>query len=53
MAHHFVKMQYSIVDEVACADEASCMAACGSPVGCSNIAYPKLVLQILPLGRSR
>jgi len=37
-------------DEVACADPESCTAACGNPVGCSNIAYPKLVLELMPTG---
>ena len=42
---------YFILDEVACADSAECMKACKNPVGCSNIAYPKLVLGILPNGK--
>ncbi|XP_038051759.1 sodium/myo-inositol cotransporter-like [Patiria miniata] len=37
-------------DEVACASQETCMAVCGSPLGCTNIAYPKLVLGILPVG---
>ncbi|XP_022083327.1 sodium/myo-inositol cotransporter-like isoform X2 [Acanthaster planci] len=37
-------------DEVACASEETCMAVCGSPSGCSNIAYPKLALGVLPVG---
>ncbi|XP_033640936.1 sodium/myo-inositol cotransporter-like [Asterias rubens] len=37
-------------DEVACASEETCMAACGSSTGCSNIAYPKLVMGVLPVG---
>ncbi|XP_071800571.1 sodium/mannose cotransporter SLC5A10-like [Asterias amurensis] len=37
-------------DEVACIGAESCLAACGSEVGCSNIAYPKLVLELLPTG---
>ncbi|XP_033109581.1 sodium/myo-inositol cotransporter 2-like, partial [Anneissia japonica] len=37
-------------DEVACADPATCEAICGVPAGCSNIAYPKLVLELMPTG---
>ncbi|XP_060598058.1 sodium/glucose cotransporter 4-like [Ruditapes philippinarum] len=37
-------------DEVACVDPEECTKYCGNPVGCSNIAYPKLVLEILPTG---
>ncbi|XP_069120111.1 sodium/mannose cotransporter SLC5A10-like [Argopecten irradians] len=37
-------------DEVACADPEECMRICENPVGCSNIAYPKLVLELLPRG---
>ncbi|XP_022108994.1 sodium/glucose cotransporter 4-like [Acanthaster planci] len=37
-------------DDVACASAESCKAACGSEVGCSNIAYPRLVLELLPTG---
>lgn len=27
-----------------------CQEVCGTPSGCSDIAYPKLVLEILPTG---
>ncbi|EDO44833.1 predicted protein, partial [Nematostella vectensis] len=37
-------------DRVACSTRESCMAVCGSEVGCSNIAYPELVLKIMPTG---
>ena len=37
-------------DEVACVDGDNCEAACGSAIACSNIAYPTLVLRILPAG---
>lgn len=37
-------------DEVACADPEECMRICDNPVGCSNIAYPKLILELLPQG---
>ncbi|KAL5012467.1 hypothetical protein ScPMuIL_011018 [Solemya velum] len=37
-------------DEVACVDPDLCQKYCDNPVGCSNIAYPKLVLELLPVG---
>ncbi|XP_064616988.1 sodium/glucose cotransporter 4-like [Liolophura sinensis] len=37
-------------DEVACVDPAACECICGNPAGCSNIAYPVLVLKILQPG---
>ncbi|XP_049586202.1 sodium/glucose cotransporter 4 isoform X2 [Syngnathus scovelli] len=37
-------------DEVACVDPAVCLRVCGTPVGCSNIAYPKLVVELMPVG---
>ncbi|XP_023677566.1 sodium/myo-inositol cotransporter 2 [Paramormyrops kingsleyae] len=37
-------------DEVACGDPDVCRAVCGNPVGCSDIAYPKLVMELLPSG---
>ncbi|XP_038046869.1 sodium/glucose cotransporter 4-like isoform X2 [Patiria miniata] len=37
-------------NEVACASAETCMAACGNPSGCSNIAYPRLVMGIMPVG---
>ncbi|KAM8961084.1 sodium/glucose cotransporter 2 [Pelodytes ibericus] len=37
-------------DEVACVDPVVCQAACGADIGCSNIAYPKLVVQLMPRG---
>ncbi|XP_071950986.1 sodium/glucose cotransporter 4-like [Antedon mediterranea] len=37
-------------DEVACADPEICEAVCGIPAGCTNIAYPKLVLELMPTG---
>lgn len=39
------------LDEVACADPKVCEEVCGNPVGCSNIAYPKLVLELMPTGK--
>ncbi|KAM9761780.1 sodium/glucose cotransporter 4-like isoform 2-T2 [Menidia menidia] len=37
-------------DEVGCVDPVECGRICGAPVGCSNIAYPKLVVELLPVG---
>ncbi|XP_062599188.1 sodium/glucose cotransporter 4-like [Saccostrea cucullata] len=37
-------------DEVGCSDPEECKKYCDNPVGCSNIAYPKLVLELLPYG---
>ena len=39
-----------LLDEVACVDPEICKQACDNPIGCSNIAYPKLVLELLPEG---
>lgn len=38
------------VDEVACVDPDVCYSVCQSRAGCTNIAFPKLVLGILPEG---
>ncbi|KAM9510551.1 sodium/glucose cotransporter 2-like [Guaruba guarouba] len=35
---------------VGCADPQGCLRACGTPAGCSNVAYPRLVLSLLPTG---
>uniref|UniRef100_A0A2I3TS41 Sodium/myo-inositol cotransporter 2 n=1 Tax=Pan troglodytes TaxID=9598 RepID=A0A2I3TS41_PANTR len=40
----------SFVDQVACADPEICQKICSNPSGCSDIAYPKLVLELLPTG---
>ncbi|XP_056144186.1 sodium/myo-inositol cotransporter 2 [Lampris incognitus] len=37
-------------DEVACGDPEVCTEVCGNPVGCSDIAYAKLVMELLPSG---
>ncbi|KAM6456467.1 sodium/glucose cotransporter 4 isoform 1-T1 [Liasis olivaceus] len=37
-------------DEVGCVDPAICEKVCGAKVGCSNIAYPKLVMELMPVG---
>ncbi|KAL0993135.1 hypothetical protein UPYG_G00103670 [Umbra pygmaea] len=37
-------------DEVGCADPDVCTEVCGNAVGCSDIAYAKLVMELLPSG---
>ncbi|XP_029024795.1 sodium/glucose cotransporter 1 isoform X1 [Betta splendens] len=37
-------------DVVACVDPDECQAYCGASVGCTNIAYPKLVVDLMPNG---
>uniref|UniRef100_UPI00358EEE19 sodium/myo-inositol cotransporter 2-like n=1 Tax=Myxine glutinosa TaxID=7769 RepID=UPI00358EEE19 len=37
-------------DEVACADSEECKRICGNAMGCTDIAYPKLVMELLPSG---
>uniref|UniRef100_UPI00358FA937 sodium/mannose cotransporter SLC5A10-like isoform X2 n=1 Tax=Myxine glutinosa TaxID=7769 RepID=UPI00358FA937 len=37
-------------DSVACVDPEECRKVCDTEVGCSNIAYPKLVIELMPDG---
>ncbi|KAM3862015.1 sodium/myo-inositol cotransporter [Diretmus argenteus] len=37
-------------DELACIGPEHCMAVCGSHAGCSNLAYPRLVMSVMPVG---
>ncbi|KAF5896871.1 sodium/glucose cotransporter 2, partial [Clarias magur] len=37
-------------DEVGCVVPNECKRVCGTEVGCSNIAYPKLVVSVMPNG---
>ncbi|OXB64655.1 hypothetical protein ASZ78_008731 [Callipepla squamata] len=37
-------------DVVACAVPEVCQEACGTAVGCTNIAYPKMVVELMPNG---
>ncbi|XP_068184748.1 sodium/myo-inositol cotransporter-like [Antennarius striatus] len=37
-------------DEIICISPEHCMAVCGSQAGCSNIAYPRLVMAVMPVG---
>ena len=45
------KDMFLLTDEVACADQDVCREVCGNPSGCSNIAYPKIVVELLPAGK--
>lgn len=42
---------FSSSDTVGCADPEVCMSVCGSESGCSNIAYPTLVINLMPAGK--
>lgn len=35
---------------MACADPDLCRQICGNPVGCTDIAYAKMVMELLPTG---
>uniref|UniRef100_A0A7N8YK99 Sodium/myo-inositol cotransporter 2 n=1 Tax=Mastacembelus armatus TaxID=205130 RepID=A0A7N8YK99_9TELE len=37
-------------DDVACADPVLCKQICGNPVGCTDTAYARLVMELLPAG---
>uniref|UniRef100_A0A673XFE3 Sodium/glucose cotransporter 2 n=1 Tax=Salmo trutta TaxID=8032 RepID=A0A673XFE3_SALTR len=37
-------------NEVACVEPEECLRYCGASVGCTNIAYPKLVVDLMPNG---
>ncbi|XP_018420189.1 PREDICTED: sodium/glucose cotransporter 5 [Nanorana parkeri] len=37
-------------DAVGCVVPEECVKVCGAEVGCSNIAYPKLVIELMPSG---
>ncbi|XP_006875584.1 PREDICTED: sodium/glucose cotransporter 5 isoform X2 [Chrysochloris asiatica] len=37
-------------DDVGCVVPSECLRACGAEIGCSNIAYPKLVIELMPTG---
>jgi hypothetical protein len=47
----FIKVVvWPFVDEIACADPQSCEEFCDNKAGCSNFAYPLLVIRLLPEG---
>lgn len=37
-------------DDVACAEPELCQQICGNPVGCTDTAYARLVMELLPVG---
>ncbi|KAF1395504.1 hypothetical protein PFLUV_G00012190 [Perca fluviatilis] len=39
-----------VSDTVGCVDPEECVRVCGAEVGCSNIAFPKLVIELMPSG---
>ena len=41
-----------ISETVGCADPELCKEICGSESGCSNIAYPTLVINLMPAGKN-
>lgn len=40
---------FRVSDTVGCGDPRECKKICGSEAGCTNIAYPKLVLEVMPV----
>ncbi|XP_053730158.1 sodium/myo-inositol cotransporter-like [Synchiropus splendidus] len=37
-------------NELACISREHCMEVCGAETGCSNVAYPRLVMSMMPVG---
>ncbi|KAL3999480.1 hypothetical protein ACER0C_007251 [Sarotherodon galilaeus] len=37
-------------DDLACISPKHCVEVCGSAAGCSNVAYPRLVMSVMPVG---
>ncbi|XP_028998466.1 sodium/myo-inositol cotransporter-like [Betta splendens] len=37
-------------DELMCISPEHCVEVCGSAAGCSNVAYPRLVMSVMPVG---
>lgn len=37
-------------DELMCISPEHCVEVCGSAAGCSNLAYPRLVMSVMPVG---
>lgn len=40
------------LDKIACVLPSECMKYCGTSVGCTNIAYPTLVVELMPNGET-
>lgn len=45
----FLSVRFPL-DTVGCADPDICERECGSRSGCTNIAYPDLVIEVMPAG---
>uniref|UniRef100_A0A8C1PD53 Solute carrier family 5 member 2 n=1 Tax=Cyprinus carpio TaxID=7962 RepID=A0A8C1PD53_CYPCA len=45
-----IPISFIYLDEVGCVEPSICTKVCGTEVGCSNIAYPKLVVSVMPTG---
>lgn len=43
---------FLFIDEVACVVPEKCKEYCGTEVGCTNIAYPKMVIDLMPDGKT-
>lgn len=41
---------FLFLDSIGCATPETCMEACGEAAGCTNYAYAKLVLFLMPSG---
>ena len=39
-----------LAEQIACADPDECEQVCGNRAGCTNIAYPLLVIKLMPDG---
>ena len=44
------KTYFILIEQVGCSDPDECKSICMSSSGCSNIAYPKLVITLMPAG---
>ena len=40
----------ALFNEIGCSDPDECFKICGSRNGCSNIAYPMLIMKVMPTG---
>ena len=55
MHHNSIHCSNTVLftDEIACADPVKCKEYCENEAGCTNLAYPLLVLRVLPAGKQR
>lgn len=42
---------FIFIETVACADPETCLRVCDNAAGCSNVAYPQLILGLAPIGK--